>query len=170
MRITPSRGSQIPPRSCKVYEFSACIYPETFYINGTVAGCGSVWPERCVRDAEAGGSNPLTPTIFSILRSVLQAPWSSSTAISSRVWRSRKKSRSTAAGSSSAGPETTSQPCLRNHQIKHPVCRTYHPQVSEKRNGSGEVHFRKPFMMVGSSRIPVCRFRRKRDNSASSPF
>ena len=28
------------------------------------SGCGSVWLERCVRDAEAGGSNPLTPTIF----------------------------------------------------------------------------------------------------------
>ena len=27
------------------------------------SGCGSVWLERCVRDAEAGGSNPLTPTI-----------------------------------------------------------------------------------------------------------
>ena len=29
-----------------------------------LSGCGSVWLERCVRDAEAGGSNPLTPTIF----------------------------------------------------------------------------------------------------------
>ena len=29
-----------------------------------MSGCGSVWLERCVRDAEAGGSNPLTPTIF----------------------------------------------------------------------------------------------------------
>ena len=28
------------------------------------SGCGSAWLERCVRDAEAGGSNPLTPTIF----------------------------------------------------------------------------------------------------------
>ena len=28
------------------------------------SGCGSVWLERCVRDAEAGGSNPLTPTIL----------------------------------------------------------------------------------------------------------
>lgn len=26
------------------------------------SGCGSVWLERCVRDAEAGGSNPLIPT------------------------------------------------------------------------------------------------------------
>ena len=26
------------------------------------AGCGSVWLERSVRDAEAGGSNPLIPT------------------------------------------------------------------------------------------------------------
>ena len=34
------------------------------------SGCGSVWLERCVRDAEAGGSNPLTPTIF------LQKKWS----------------------------------------------------------------------------------------------
>ncbi len=24
--------------------------------------CGSAWLERCVRDAEVGGSNPLTPT------------------------------------------------------------------------------------------------------------
>ena len=30
----------------------------------TLSGCGSAWLERCVRDAEAGGSNPLTPTIF----------------------------------------------------------------------------------------------------------
>ena len=29
-----------------------------------LSGCGSAWLERCVRDAEAGGSNPLTPTIF----------------------------------------------------------------------------------------------------------
>ncbi len=29
-----------------------------------LSGCGSVWLERCVRDAEAGGSNPLTPTNF----------------------------------------------------------------------------------------------------------
>ena len=28
------------------------------------SGRGSVWLERCVRDAEAGGSNPLTPTIY----------------------------------------------------------------------------------------------------------
>ena len=27
-----------------------------------MSGCGSVWLERCVRDAEAGGSNPLTQT------------------------------------------------------------------------------------------------------------
>ena len=47
----------------KVPGFSACIYLETFYINKTATGCGSVWLERCVRDAEAGGSNPLTPTI-----------------------------------------------------------------------------------------------------------
>ena len=32
--------------------------------NDIKSGCGSVWLERCVRDAEAGGSNPLTPTIF----------------------------------------------------------------------------------------------------------
>ena len=25
---------------------------------------GSAWLERCVRDAEVGGSNPLAPTIF----------------------------------------------------------------------------------------------------------
>ena len=31
-----------------------------------LSGCGSVWLERCVRDAEAGGSNPLTPTICSV--------------------------------------------------------------------------------------------------------
>ena len=31
------------------------------------SGCGSAWLERCVRDAEAGGSNPLTPTIFFVL-------------------------------------------------------------------------------------------------------
>ena len=29
---------------------------------GCALACGSVWLERCVRDAEAGGSNPLTPT------------------------------------------------------------------------------------------------------------
>ena len=36
-----------------------------------LSGCGSAWLERCVRDAEAGGSNPLTPTIF--LFSVIQS-------------------------------------------------------------------------------------------------
>ena len=39
------------------------------------SGCGSVWLERCVRDAEAGGSNPLTPTIF------LQKKWSTKTQV-----------------------------------------------------------------------------------------
>ena len=29
-----------------------------------ISGCGSVWLERRVRDAETGGSNPLTPTKF----------------------------------------------------------------------------------------------------------
>ncbi len=28
---------------------------------------GSAWLERCVRDAEVGGSNPLAPTIFPLL-------------------------------------------------------------------------------------------------------
>ena len=32
--------------------------------SGFALVCGSVWLERCVRDAEPGGSNPLTPTIF----------------------------------------------------------------------------------------------------------
>jgi hypothetical protein len=27
-------------------------------------GCGSVWLERCVRDAEVAGSNPVTPIFF----------------------------------------------------------------------------------------------------------
>ena len=31
-------------------------------INDFISGCGSAWLERCVRDAEVGGSNPLTPT------------------------------------------------------------------------------------------------------------
>jgi hypothetical protein len=29
-----------------------------------MSGRGSVWLERCVRDAEVGGSNPLAPTIY----------------------------------------------------------------------------------------------------------
>ena len=29
------------------------------------AGCGSAWLERCVRDAEVAGSNPVTPTFSS---------------------------------------------------------------------------------------------------------
>ena len=36
-----------------------------------LSGCGSVWLERCVRDAEAGGSNPLTPTIFLHFRRIV---------------------------------------------------------------------------------------------------
>ena len=36
----------------------------TLYEQRHKSGCGSVWLERCGRDAEAGGSNPLTPTIF----------------------------------------------------------------------------------------------------------
>lgn len=32
------------------------------YIPSSSSGCGSVWLERSVRDAEAGGSNPLIPT------------------------------------------------------------------------------------------------------------
>ena len=46
-----------------------------------MSGCGSVWLERCVRDAEAGGSNPLTPTIF------LPKKWSTKTQVfSSRFY------------------------------------------------------------------------------------
>ena len=30
------------------------------------SGCGSAWLERCVRDAEVAGSNPVTPT-FSVV-------------------------------------------------------------------------------------------------------
>ena len=30
--------------------------------NNFISGCGSVWLERRVRDAEAAGSNPVTPT------------------------------------------------------------------------------------------------------------
>ena len=32
------------------------------YKTSLMTGCGSVWLERSVRDAEAGGSNPLIPT------------------------------------------------------------------------------------------------------------
>ncbi|WP_294502640.1 hypothetical protein [uncultured Victivallis sp.] len=67
---------------------------------------------------------------------------------------------------SSAGRGTTSQTCLRNHLIKHTVCRTHHPQVNEKRNSSGEGHVRKPFMMVwrvGDSSVLIQE--KKRDNS-----
>ena len=39
------------------------------------SGCGSVWLERCVRDAEAGGSNPLTPTIFFVLYNPVLYGW-----------------------------------------------------------------------------------------------
>ena len=39
----------------------------------SLSGCGSVWLERCVRDAEAGGSNPLTPTIFFAKKMVNEA-------------------------------------------------------------------------------------------------
>ena len=40
-----------------------------------LSGCGSVWLERCVRDAEAGGSNPLTPTIFFVLYNPVLYDW-----------------------------------------------------------------------------------------------
>ncbi len=30
------------------------------------SGCGSAWLERCVRDAEVAGSNPVTPTFLQI--------------------------------------------------------------------------------------------------------
>ena len=29
-----------------------------------ILGCSSVWPERCVRDAEAAGSSPVIPTFL----------------------------------------------------------------------------------------------------------
>ena len=35
-----------------------------WHISLVLTGCGSVWLERSVRDAEAGGSNPLIPTRF----------------------------------------------------------------------------------------------------------
>ena len=43
-----------------------CLAWNVRYINGVYkqSGRGSVWLERCVRDAEAGGSNPLAPTIL----------------------------------------------------------------------------------------------------------
>ena len=36
---------------------------ETYIVE--TSGRGSAWLERCVRDAEVGGSNPLAPTVFS---------------------------------------------------------------------------------------------------------
>ena len=41
-----------------------CFAWNVRYINNVYnkSGRGSVWLERCVRDAEAGGSNPLAPT------------------------------------------------------------------------------------------------------------
>ena len=43
-----------------------CFAWNVRYINNVYnkSGRGSVWLERCVRDAEAGGSNPLAPTNF----------------------------------------------------------------------------------------------------------
>ena len=43
-----------------------CLARKVHYISGVFkqSGRGSVWLERCVRDAEAGGSNPLAPTIL----------------------------------------------------------------------------------------------------------
>lgn len=39
------------------------LMPTLLVLLDQFSRCGSVWLERCVRDAETGGSNPLTSTM-----------------------------------------------------------------------------------------------------------
>ena len=47
------------------------FYPSCFILFLCMSGCGSVWLERSVRDAEAAGSNPAIPTIPSPLPAIM---------------------------------------------------------------------------------------------------